>query len=172
MTVAGQTGLAYTYDDADRLTTVTQGTTTVTAAYDTASRRTSLTLPNGIVVESGYDLDSQLTALTYKLAGVTLGDLTYSYDAAGQRVALAGSYARTGLPPALTAATYDDANQIATWVGTTFSYDANGNLTSDGAKSYTWNARNELTTLSGAVSASFAYDGVGRRRTRTVGSTT
>ena len=67
---------------------------------------------------------------------------------------------------------YDDANQIATFGGTSFSYDANGNLTADGSKTYTWNARNELTGLSGGVSASFAYDGFGRRRAKTVSGTT
>jgi RHS repeat-associated protein len=139
--------------------------------YDTANRRTSLTLPNGIVVESAYDDDSQLTGLTYKLSGVTIGGLTYGYDAGGRRVSMGGSYARTNLPAALNSATYDDANQIATWAGTSFTYDDNGNLTSDGSKTYSWNARNELTGLSGGVSAGFAYDAVGRRRSRTVGST-
>lgn len=85
---------------------------------------------------------------------------------------MTGSYARSGLPAALTSATYDDANQIATFGGTTFSYDANGNLTNDGVRSYTWNARNQLASLTGPVSGSFAYDGVGRRRSKTIGSTT
>ena len=172
MTVAGQTLVSYTYDDADRLTGVTQGSASVALVYDDANRRTSLTLPNGIVLESTHDDDSQLTALTYKLGGVTIGDLTYGYDGGGQRVSMGGSYARTGLPSTLTSATYDDANQIATWGGTSFSYDDNGNLTSDGAKTYTWNARNQMTGLSGGSSASFAYDGLGRRRSRTVSSTT
>jgi YD repeat-containing protein len=172
MTVAGQTAVSYAYDNADRLTGITQGSASVSVAYDAANRRTSLTLPNGIVVESAYDDDSQLTGLTYKLSGVTIGDLTYGYDAGGRRVSMGGSYARTNLPAALTSATYDDANQIATWAGTSFTYDDNGNLASDASKSYSWNARNELTGISGGVSASFAYDAVGRRRSRTVGSTT
>jgi RHS repeat-associated protein len=85
---------------------------------------------------------------------------------------MGGSYARTNLPAALNSSTYDDANQIATWAGTSFTYDDNGNLTADGSKTYSWNARNELTGLSGGVSASFGYDAIGRRRSRTVGSTT
>jgi RHS repeat-associated protein len=170
MTVAGQTAVSYTYDNADRLTAVTQGSASGSLVYDNANRRTSLTLPNGIVVESTYDDDSQLAGLTYKLGGSTIGDLTYTYDANGQRTAVGGSWARSNLPAALTSATYDDANQIATWDLTSFTYDANGNVTSDGGKTFTWNARNELTGLSGAVSASFAYDGTGRRRLRTVGT--
>ena len=46
MTVVGQTQVVYTYDNANRLTKVQQGTSIVTLAYDTADRRTSLTLPN------------------------------------------------------------------------------------------------------------------------------
>jgi YD repeat-containing protein len=45
--------------------------------YDDADRRTSLTLPNGIVVEYGYDDDSRLTAIIYKDEGTPIGDLTH-----------------------------------------------------------------------------------------------
>jgi YD repeat-containing protein len=172
MTVAGQTAVSYAYDNADRVTGITQGSASVAFGYDAANRRASLTLPNGILIESTYDDDSQLTGLTYELTGSTIGDLTYAYDASGRRVSAGGSYARTNLPAALASATYDDANQIATWAGTSFTYDDNGNLTSDGSKTYSWNARNELSGISGGVSASFAYDAVGRRRSRTVASTT
>jgi RHS repeat-associated protein len=172
MTVVGQTAISYTFDNADRLTGVTRGTAAVTIAYDHADKRTSLTLPNDIVVEYGYDDDERLTGLTYKLGSSTLGALTYAYDANGQRTSVGGSYARTGLPAALTSATYDDANQIATFGGTTFSYDDNGNLTSDGTRSYTWNTRNQLASLTGPVNGSFAYDGIGRRRSKTIGGTT
>lgn len=105
----------------------TRGTASVSLAYDNADRRTSLTLPNGIVVEYGYDDDSRLTGLTYKQGGSPIGTLTYAYDVTGQRTSVGGTYARTGLPAALTSATYDNANQIATWGGTSFSYDSNGN---------------------------------------------
>jgi RHS repeat-associated protein len=171
-TVTGQTAVSYSFDNGDRVTGVTRGTASVAIAYDNGDRRTSLTLPNGIVVEYGYDDDSRLTGLTYKQGGSTIGTLTYVYDANGQRTSMGGSYARTGLPAALTSATYDNANQIATWAGGSFTYDSNGNLTGDGTRSYTWNARNELASLSGPVNASFAYDAFGRRRNKTVGGTT
>jgi RHS repeat-associated protein len=172
MTVAGQTAVSYTYDNADRLTGVTRGAASVTVSYDNASKRTSLTLPNGIVVEYAYDDDSRLTGLTYKLGMSTLGTLTYAYDGNGQRTSVSGTYARTGLPAALASATYDDANQVATFGAASFTYDDNGNLTSDGVRSYTWNARDQLASLTGPVNGSFAYDGFGRRRAKTVGGTT
>jgi YD repeat-containing protein len=40
------------------------------------------------------------------------------------------------------------------------------------ASEYTWNARNQLTTITGTAKATYAYDPFGRRITRTVGTTT
>jgi YD repeat-containing protein len=112
MTIAGQAQVAYGYDDANRLTTITQGSSVVTFDYDAANRRTSLTLPNGVVVEYGYDAASRLTGLTYRQGITVLGTLTYTYDAAGQRIAVGGSWARTGLPAALASATYGDTTRL------------------------------------------------------------
>ncbi|HWW85446.1 MAG TPA: hypothetical protein VNZ26_17680 [Vicinamibacterales bacterium] len=61
---------------------------------------------------------------------------------------------------------------MTTWDSSTFSYDLDGNLTSDGLTSYRWNARNQLIGLSGATTAAFAYDTVGRRRGKTVNGMT
>jgi RHS repeat-associated protein len=171
MTVAGQPAVAYTHDTADRVTAITQGSSVVSMAYDSADRRTTLTLPNGVVVTSGYDAANRLTGLTYSLGAATLGTLTYGYDLAGQRTVVGGTWARAGLPAALTGATYDAANQVTQWGGVNLTYDANSNLTNDGTRSYAWNARNELAGLTGGISASFQYDGLGRRRAKTVGGT-
>jgi RHS repeat-associated protein len=83
-----------------------------------------------------------------------------------------GSWARTGIPAALTSATYNAGNQLTARDATSFTYDLNGNLASDGLTSYTWNARDQLVGLSGGASASFAYDGLRRRRRKTVSGTT
>lgn len=169
--VAGQTQLGYTFDAADRLTQIAQGATTVGFGYDNANRRTTLTLPNGIVVEYGYDNANQLTGLTYKNGGTTLGALTYAYDNAGRRTQIAGSYARTNLPTALASATYNVNNQLTNWGGTTLTYDNNGNLLTDGTNTHVWNARDQLASISGGVTASFGYDAFNRRRTKTVAGT-
>jgi YD repeat-containing protein len=87
------------------------------------------------------DDGNQLTSLTYTLGQTTLGNLTYAYDAAGHRTSVGGSWARTGLPAALSSATYDATNRITTWGGTSFTYDLNGNQTSDGTTTSTWDAR-------------------------------
>jgi RHS repeat-associated protein len=173
MTVAGQLAVGYTYDNADRLTQITQGSSSVGFGYDAGFRRTSLTLPNGIVVESAYDNASRLTGLTYKLGPTTLGTLSYAHDAAGERAQVGGTWARTGLPQAVATASYDASNQQLSFGGETMTFDPNGNLATrvdgSGTTTYTWNARDELTALSGpGLMASFGYDGLGRRWTKTI----
>jgi YD repeat-containing protein len=61
MTVAGQPQITYTYDNANRLTQIVQGTSTVGFSYDTANRRSTLTLSNGVNVSYSYDNDSRVT---------------------------------------------------------------------------------------------------------------
>jgi RHS repeat-associated protein len=172
MTVAGQPAVNYTYDNANRLTQIAQGTSNVAFAYDAASRRTSLTLPNGVSVTYGYDSTSHLTSVSYQSGANLLGNLAYTYDQSGRLVQTGGSYARTGLPSAITSATYDAANRLTNWAGNSYSYDPNGNLTSDGINTYVWDARNQLSSISGAASASFLYDPSGKRASKTVGGLT
>jgi RHS repeat-associated protein len=172
MTVTGQPTVSYVYDNANRLTSITQGTSVVSFTYDDADRRSTITFPNGIVGTYGYDNAHQLTSLAYTLNNNPVGDLTYTYDLAGNRTSVGGSWARTGLPQAAPNATYDAGNRIQTWNGANYSYDANGNLGSDGLTSYLWNARDQMTGLSGGTSASFTYDGSGRRQSKSIGGTT
>jgi YD repeat-containing protein len=54
-------------------------------------------------------------------------------------------------------------------------YDNNGNVQTitdaSGTTTYTWNARNQLTGISGpSVNASFIYDGLGRGERKTINS--
>jgi RHS repeat-associated protein len=58
----------------------------------------------------------------------------------------------------------------------TETYDPNGNLATfidaSGTTTYTWNARNQLTSIAGpSLSATFTYDSFGRRTGRTVNGT-
>src|SRR5438094_5769100 len=96
----------------------------------------------------------------------------FAYDLAGRRTAVGGSYARTNVPSAAPTASYNLNNQLTNWNGATLAYDNNGNLTNDGTNTYMWNARNQLVTISGSVSANFQYDAFGRRVSKTINGTT
>jgi RHS repeat-associated protein len=170
--VSGQPTISYGYDNANRLLNITQGLANVGFTYDDANRRSTLTLPNGIVVDSTFDDASQLTGLTYRNGPTLLGDLTYAYDKSGRRTSIGGSLAQTALPQAMNGPTYNAANRLTQKGSTTLTYDANGNLTNDGNNTYTWDARNQLVGISGAVAASFQYDAFGRRVRTTINGAT
>jgi RHS repeat-associated protein len=171
MQAASQAQVSYTYDNANRLTGISQGSTSLAFGYDAAGRRTSATLPGGITAAYTWDAGSQLTGITYTSGATTLGTLTYGYDLAGRVVARGGTLFQSVLPAAVTSASYDLANRLtartASGVTATPTWDANGNLTSDGVRSYTWDARDRLTAIPSV--ANFAYDPFGRRQTATRG---
>jgi len=114
-----------------------------------------------------------LIGQTYTGPSAALGDLTYSYDATGNRLTTGGSFARSGLPTAISASAYDAANQQLTFGSVAQTFDANGNLLTQtdatGTTTYTWDARNRLTALTGpTVNATFVYDALGRRTAKTI----
>jgi RHS repeat-associated protein len=178
MTVAGQPTVTYTWDDASRLTQIQQAAgasnnnivRSVGFTYDDADRRKKTVLANGVTADYGYDDASQLVSIVYRKADATLiGDLTYGYDSVGRRVRTSGSMAEIDLPNTVASATHDANNRLTNWNGTTYAYDDNGNLLNDGSLTYTWNSRNQLTSVSGAASGTFAYDAFGRRIGKMVG---
>lgn len=176
MRAAAQAKVSYTYDAADRLRQLDQGMESVQFAYDGADRLSSLTLPNGIEVAHSYDAGNQLTGLAWQKPGQpAVGTLGFGYDSNGQVINQSGSFASQTLPAATTAASsFDDANRQLTHNGRTLSYDDNGNLTSDGVRSYVWNVRNQLVEIREGAStlATFGYDPLGRRVVRTEGGVT
>jgi len=93
--------------------------------------------------------------------------LIYKYDAAGKRISFSRLNPQAELPKAVTAA-FNAANQMFSFNDENLSYDANGNLIEKkdglGTTTYTWDARNQLTEITGpGLSASFKYDAFGRR---------
>jgi YD repeat-containing protein len=162
-----QPAVNYSYDNASRLTQIAQDASAVSFVYDSANRRTSLTLPNGVVMSYSYDNASQLSGLTYTLGTNTLGNLTYTYDLAGRRTSMGGSYAAANLPQPVSLTAYDAANELTEWGAATPVYDANGNTLSDGTNSYAWNGRNQLASMNSSAE-SFQYDPLGRRAAKTV----
>jgi RHS repeat-associated protein len=169
--VSGLTAVSYQYDNANRLTQVAQGATVVGMTYDAANRPQGITLPNGVVQTYSVDGANQLLALSYDKAGTHVGDLAYTYDQAGRRLTQSGSLAKLLIPGTVSATTYDAANRLTNWGGTQLSYDNNGNLSTLGSSTYTWNARDQLVAT-GDGGGEFSYDSFGRRTSRIVSGTT
>jgi RHS repeat-associated protein len=102
--------------------------------------------------------------------------LTLTYNPANQLSSRTGSnnaYAFTGLISANVNSSVNGLNQIASKAGTAFAYDADGNLTSDGASTFGYDDENRLTSATGAKAATLTYDPLGRLATTTsAGATT
>ncbi len=164
----------YAYDGASRLQGITlAGVGSAGFDYDALGRVVRLALPNGVATAYAYDALSRPIELVYESGAGRLGNLTYRYDAGGNRTAIGGSRGRTLLPGPAAAATYDAAHQQLTFGGWTMSYDANGNLVSlgdaGGMTTFTYDAQDRLIQVDGGGGITrFTYDALGRRTARTV----
>jgi len=108
-------------------------------------------------------------------------NLTYTYDPNGNRLSFTRNAPQT-VSPAVSSTNYDAANEMLAFNSKTLTYDVNGNLLTKtdvcGTTTYTWDARNRLTGISGykpdcsTLTASFSYDALSRRISKTINGTT
>ncbi|MEV7630484.1 RHS repeat-associated core domain-containing protein [Actinoplanes sp. NPDC089786] len=196
----------YTYDPAGRLTAAADPTGTVGYTYDPAGRLTALTYPGGNTVTYGYDQASQMTSAT-DWAGRTTTftwtddgqqrtqttpdgtTSTADYDTAGRTTSIKQTTAG-GATLDTFAYTYDDAGQMQTGDGNTYTFGKTGKLagvtgptttgtyattpagsltgTPDGT-TLTYNPAEQLTTTTkaGTAQANFTYDPDGNRTSTT-----
>jgi len=139
-----------------------------TFAYDDLGRRSSLTRGNGAVTNYSYDAVSRLSQLSDNLAGTTYDQtVTFNYSPSSQIASRTGTndtYAWTGNSSGTTSSTSNGLNQIAVHGGVTFSHDAKGNLTNDGARSFTYTSENLLATMSPSGGGTYTakYDPLAR----------
>jgi RHS repeat-associated protein len=101
----------YTYDDLDRLLTVTvdPGTSphlnNVTSyTYDTAGRRTAMTNPRGKTTTYSYDAANRVTGIADALSGT----VAFAYDAAGETTSVTNPRGKA------TTSTYDGLGNVLT----------------------------------------------------------
>jgi len=162
----------YGYDNASRLTTVTQSTGQQLASftYDEIGRRTGLSRPNLINTSYGYDGASRLTSLTHTMtASGQPGDQeVMTFNPAGQVASLthAAPFVWQNQPTVPVNETYDGLNRIGRLAAVS-GYDANGDLINDGVTTYAYDAEGHMTGATGPVSTIEGYDPEGRMRART-----
>nr|WP_275944777.1 RHS repeat-associated core domain-containing protein [Phototrophicus methaneseepsis] len=136
-----------------------QATETLLKPDDTSTQQT---------LSYSYDKLQRLLSASYD----TDRSYAYAYDLAGNRTQ---EQATIGITTTTTNWNHNAANQIATMqIGAnpavSFQYDPNGNLTSDGQLTYTWDRANRQTMVNnGIANTHYAYDGNGDRYQQTVG---
>jgi len=165
-TSAGTT--LYAYDHEHRLVSVTNSLSeTTTFGYDDVGMLTRMALPNGIVVNFGYDALNRMTSVVQKDAGgIMLASYEYVLDAVGNRLSMTEADGRT------TDWSYDGDYRLisetqseasgAVVRESTYTYDPAGNRTSmivSGVRTdYLYN---EMDQLVSADDAQYIYDGRG-----------
>jgi hypothetical protein len=109
-----------------------------------------------------YNPAGRLNALAHTSLGLNYG---YGYNPASQvtqRSTSNDAYVYTGDVNVNRNYAVNGRNQYISAGPATFGYDANGNLTSDGASSFVYDVENRLVSRTGAATANLRYDPLGR----------
>lgn len=177
----------YGYDRADQLTSAVRATTAPTPqvlqrfayGYDPAGNRLYEQV-DGTVTAWTYDalnrLATQAGGGVLQIVGTVNEPATVTIQ--GKPAAVSSGNVFTGGVPVVpgtnvfTVRATDASGNAATAsyevdvtdAPTTFTYDANGNLTADGTRTFEWDARNQLVAVTvGTHRSEFVYDGLQRR---------
>lgn len=184
----GSARASYLYDAASRLSSVVYtnnaggsggavGGHVWIPAYDSLDRIQTVTRTNGVSTRYNYDAAGRLVGMSHaKDSGANPFAQGYAYNPAGQLVRqdqAADAYVWTGQTTTTTNFTHDQLNRDAAMAAAA-GYDADGNLISDGVRTFTHDAENRLRTVtSGSTTVTLDYDPWGRLyRTTSGGSTT
>jgi RHS repeat-associated protein len=195
--------MSYTYDDLNRLATVTDNRTggVTTYSYDSANNVASVTWPNGVQSTFTYDTLNRVTGLSsqpasytyqrgptgnllnatestgrqvnwtydgiYRLTNESIandpsnndGSVSYTLDPVGNR-----SKESSSLPDISSGSWSFNADDELSGE----SYDQNGNVTSLGGKSFTYNSQNQMIAMTASgTTVAMIYDGFGNRVAKT-----
>jgi RHS repeat-associated protein len=181
---------SYGYDAMSRLTDVFEGPAAAGVllahySYDALSERTGIAYGGTTAAAGGrapvatsaeaYTTAGQIAQIAHTLNGSAL-TLGYTYNQDRQRTGVSASDA-SFLVSGLTAATHayvpNTLNQYGTVDATTYAYDANANLTSNGTWTYAYNTENLLLSATATGSTvSYDYDPQNLRRAKNVNGTT
>ena len=164
----------YAYDAADRLMHVSENgpsSTLASVVYDGLGRRSQIARDTvGTKTSFAYDPFSRLQTLTHDMDGAATGnDVTtsFAYNPASQIVtrSLSNNAHEFPVPSSNRSYAVNGLNQYTQVTGdapATLGWDANGNLTSDGATTFRYDTENRLVGAGGAKYASLTYDPLGR----------
>nr|WP_320015636.1 RHS repeat-associated core domain-containing protein [uncultured Desulfobacter sp.] len=173
----------FNHDRNNRLTSVSYGNRTGLAlAYDEREREVSRTYTGSLFSQATeYDAQGNILEETLGLNG-TSHEKVYTYDHLNRLVDDTasttwdydgvGNWLTTNQNGVAETRISNNDNEYTSVDGIAYTYDNNGNLTSDGAKDYSYDWADRLVQVeeSGQVLAEYTYDALNRRVTKTVDS--
>lgn len=171
----GGQSVSYSYDAGERLVSLTDWLNKTTVyTLNRAGQVTTALLGNGTRAEMAYDGAGRLGSLVNKKPdNSVISSHQLTLDANGN---ITNAAVTLPLQPALVSATrylnYDNANRLAMSNFSSVSGDSAGRITSLGDDTFSYNDRDQITTIAGSQSASYAYNGDGHRVQRTINGVT
>jgi RHS repeat-associated protein len=164
--VLGQPALQYAYDAVGNLLSAILPQASASFAYDPLNRLQAINRANNVSSQYKYDAVGRLLSLIHSGPAGVLNAQSYTYDAVGNRTSYATNIGQPLTTPAVSGSSLDADNRLLQNASFSFSYDADGNLTSRtdsiGTTTFKWDARNRLQSVSGpGMQASFQYDFAG-----------
>ncbi|MDO8301793.1 MAG: RHS repeat-associated core domain-containing protein [Sedimentisphaerales bacterium] len=172
VTYGSDANAVYAYDLGDRLTQLknkfnsSQTQTIGYTSYDNVGNRKNMVVDSD---ESKYYYDNRYQLIFADYPAVwNVYDVNYFYDNIGNRRGVKANGSTTMY-------LHNKLNQYYSVSSVAYSYDASGNLTNDGTWKYTYDIENRLTEVknqSDSTIATYAYDYLGKRISKTVSGTT
>jgi len=155
------------FDDYSRLVEISANNVAEIAyTLNNDNQRTAAALNDGTSWAYGYDTKGQLlTAVREDSQNTTLNGMTYDYDGIGNRTeAEEDTVEKEYTSNLLNQYTSIETTSATPPVTETPTYDADGNMLTNGPWTYTWNTESRLTSATnGTTVLEFQYDYMGRR---------
>jgi len=171
MTYPGNKTVTYTYDATNKLKTVTDWNSQTTNYYYRPDGQLDyMVYPNNVKTAYTFDAAGRPTAMSTKRnngSGTAIAEYTFTLDPLGNHTQEAITEQYTSYQAIANQTTnynYNNANRILNAGSTSFGFDNNGNTTSKTGYTYAYDVLNNLTSVSGNLNATYAYDGAGNRR--------
>ena len=159
--------VSYTYNNRGLLSRIQDWAGGTTALeYDAALRLATLTRPNGMATQFGYDANGRVINITEGKGATVYSSIALTRNAVGDIVSEDRTQTAAVAPaPGTQSFAFDEASQLASGAS-----DDLGRLSRDGLRTYTWDGASRLSSYQGADGfASFTYDAFGMRITRAQG---
>ncbi|PHN07803.1 RHS repeat-associated core domain-containing protein [Flavilitoribacter nigricans] len=167
ITYPGGFSVTYDYDANNRLTDVRWLGKTVHYDYYDDGRLQKTTYPNGTYCNYNYDAAGRMIGLTNRKSNTEIiAAYSFTLDPMGNHLGedRTEPFGDPALTPVVHTGSYNSENEVNTYAATNFSFNSDGQQTSKGVTASTWDDRDMLLTYG---SNSYAYDGMGLRRSAT-----
>jgi len=153
---------AWAYDAAGNLHFRTNGGLAQTFTVDAANELTGVSRTGLLTVSGATPVPATNVTVNGQLAQ-TYGDFTF---ASPNNTLLNGTNTFASIAQNVYGVSATNNLTVNLPATVSLQYDANGNLTNDGLRSFRYDAENQLTnvTIAGVSKSEFVYDGLGRRR--------